>query len=275
MSQQASSLTAGTTESQIGEPGMQSGPPTGPGGPESGPQTSPGGLDAAKETAKAVGGQTVERAREVGDTAKTQARGVMDQIGGELRTQAGDQKTRLAAVIREISDELDQVQESNSGHLAGIAGTAASRGHEVSQWLEQHEPSDLIRVTEDFARRRPLTFLFAAATAGIVVGRMTRGMVGAKRDEHERQPYGRDASGYPPSQYDEYGRVTGPAVIDLTDPAEVANPSEYASGEYASGEYVAGEYGGEDYPGRRPGTDYPGAPYGTPTQYRTPSSFEE
>ena len=41
----------------------------------------------------------------------------------------------------------------------------------------------MVRSVEDFARRRPVAFVLGSAAAGLVAGRLTRGMIDAGSDD--------------------------------------------------------------------------------------------
>ena len=66
-----------------------------------------------------------------------------------------------------------------SGQMSDLAHEASRRVGEISHWLDNHEPADLLNEVKRFARRRPVAFLAIAATAGVLAGRVTRGAVAA------------------------------------------------------------------------------------------------
>jgi hypothetical protein len=88
-------------------------------------------------------------------------------------------------MLRELGDELDQAAgrtEGSDGRVAMFASEAATRTRDASAWLETHQARDLVDSVSDFARRRPMVFIAGSAIAGMVVGRLTRGMVDAARE---------------------------------------------------------------------------------------------
>jgi hypothetical protein len=46
----------------------------------------------------------------------------------------------------------------------------------LGRWLDSHGPDEVLDEVRSFARRRPGTFLLIAAGAGVVLGRLTRGL---------------------------------------------------------------------------------------------------
>jgi hypothetical protein len=72
---------------------------------------------------------------------------------------------------------------SQSSEQSGIAGDlvreVASRTRKVASWLDSREPGDLLDEVRGFARRKPGVFLAGAAVAGVLAGRLTRGVAQA------------------------------------------------------------------------------------------------
>jgi hypothetical protein len=66
--------------------------------------------------------------------------------------------------------------------LTELAKQASERVGEVGHWLENREPRELVSDLSDFARRRPAVFLIGAALAGVVAGRLTRGLIADAKD---------------------------------------------------------------------------------------------
>lgn len=163
--------------------------PTGAGTPDMprrASTTTAAGEDSG--TVKQAAGTATEEAGRVVDVAKGQAQEVVSEIGaqardlvGELKTQVHDQsisqRDRLADNVRRFGDDLDSMRQStaSSGLATDLTGMLATRAREVSTYLGEHEPGDLIEELRRFARRRPGVFLLGAAVAGVVAGRLTRG----------------------------------------------------------------------------------------------------
>jgi hypothetical protein len=143
-----------------------------------------GVTERAKQAASAASdqaGQVAEtarnQAREVTSEISTQAREVMHELRTDLRDQSVTQRDRLAGALRQFSDDLDRMAASpgQSGFAASAATQLAGKSRELSQFLQGHEPSDLLDEIRRFARQRPGAFLAGSALAGVLVGRLTRG----------------------------------------------------------------------------------------------------
>ena len=78
--------------------------------------------------------------------------------------------------MRQFGDDLDSMRQSSSssGLATNLTGMLANKAREVSTFLSDHEPGDLIEEVRQFARQRPATFLLGAAVAGVIAGRLTR-----------------------------------------------------------------------------------------------------
>jgi hypothetical protein len=167
--------------------------PSGPGAPRSpryastqsthgeteGAGTVQQAASTASDEASRVADVAKEQAKDVASEVSTQARDLVGELKTQVRDQSASQQDRFAQTLRQFGDDLDQMNRStaSSGLASDLAGQAASKAHELSTFLTDHEPGDLIEEIRAFARRRPGTFLLGAAIAGVIAGRLTRGAV--------------------------------------------------------------------------------------------------
>jgi hypothetical protein len=176
-----------------------------------------------KDQASDVANSSAQAGKHVGDVAREQASGVAAEAGrqgrnllqqaqGQLHEQAGEGQQRVAKKLLSLSDELRSMAEnSNQGVAVELAQQAASRVRDAGHWLEDREPGQVADEMQSFARRRPAVFLVLAAGAGLVAGRLTRGLkdatAGNSTETAEsaaapglgRQPARpADVAGYPP-----------------------------------------------------------------------------
>ena len=192
-----------------------------------------GTTDVAKEQAGRVGQTTSQAAGQVAQTTREQAQDVVGEakqqardLAGEARTQvrdqAGRQQARAVQGLHALGDELDQMasQGGQSGLATEVARQVSGRTRDLARYLEGREPADLLDEIRAYARRRPVVFLAGAALAGVVAGRLTKGIAaggvddGGPRsltpgyDTGERYggQYGTDAApGYPSPAYEGAG----------------------------------------------------------------------
>jgi hypothetical protein len=132
---------------------------------------------AAAEEAGRVAGVAKGQAQQVASEIGTQARDLVGVLKTQVRDQSVIQRDRLVDNVRRFGDDLDGMRRSSSssGVAADLTGMLAGRAREVSAFLSDHEPGDLIGEVRRFARQRPGTFLLGAAVAGVIAGRLTRG----------------------------------------------------------------------------------------------------
>lgn len=150
---------------------------------------APSATDVAKDQASQVAGGAADAAQHVAGVAKEQVGQVaaatgqqVKQLAGkaqsELTDQAKAQQQKAAAGLHSVGDQLKSMAEKSDQHglATDVAHQAAEKAHQIAGWLEDRTPADLLTELRSFARRRPGSFLAAALGAGVVAGRMARGM---------------------------------------------------------------------------------------------------
>jgi hypothetical protein len=146
------------------------------------------------ETAAGAGGQVTQTAKEqaqnVAGEARQQARDLVGEARLQVREQAGSQKSQAVQGLHALGDELEQMAQSSgrSGLAAEVARQASSRTRDLAVYLDRHEPGDLLQEVRSYARRRPVVFLAGAAVAGVVAGRLTRGLTSGGDDSTVTRP---------------------------------------------------------------------------------------
>lgn len=157
-----------------------------PGGSDSDGQST---ADVAKDQASNVTGAAKDAGQHVASTAKQQAgdvaaeagrqtKDLLQQVQSELTQQAATQQQRLAGGLKSLSGELHSMAENNDqqGVASQLARQGADLSDQASSWLDGREPGRLLEDVRSFARQRPGTFLLLAAGAGVLAGRLTRGV---------------------------------------------------------------------------------------------------
>jgi len=143
--------------------------------------------DTSKSAAQGVIEESKQQASRVATEAGNQASDLLRQGVGQINSQAGHQQQRLAESVHSMAHELGAMASASdqSGPMTGVVQEASRRGGEMAHWLENHEPSDILDQLRSFARRRPGTFLLGAAAAGVLVGRLTRGLAAEAKNENQ------------------------------------------------------------------------------------------
>ncbi|MBX9244223.1 hypothetical protein ICW40_05305 [Actinotalea ferrariae] len=142
-----------------------------------------GVAQSAAESGKYLAGEAGAQAKNVAAEAGRQAKDLLGQGRTQLASTATEQQQRLAGGLRTFSSDLSQMADGAESSLAsGIARTVADQTGSIASWFENREPADLLNEVKDFARRKPGTFLLIAAGAGLIAGRLTRGVRDASSD---------------------------------------------------------------------------------------------
>lgn len=134
--------------------------------------------DTAAQAGQQVAGVAKEQAANVAGQAKYEAKNLLGQTRSELTSQASSQQQRAASGLRSLGDELQSMSSNSEGDgpASEVARQAATRINSVASWLESREPGQVLDEVQRFARQRPGAFLALAATAGLLAGRLTRGL---------------------------------------------------------------------------------------------------
>ncbi len=211
---------------------------------------------SAKDEAKEVGHEGAEagahvaqtagaEAKNVAHTAGREAKNLVGELGDDLKSQAGAQQQKVAEGLRSISQELKGMAENNqqdTGTATHWVHEAARRTGDAAGWLDERDPGSLVDEVKRFARRRPGAFLAMAAGAGLLVGRLTRGLT---KDSSGQVKEGAHHGGTGGSR-----RTTVPPAPNAapSEPAKVPPTPEYhlASGTVAEAGVAGGRAGTAD-----------------------------
>lgn len=141
--------------------------------------------DTATEQAGNIAGTAKDEAKNVAHETKSQAKDLFAQTQSELKEQAGAQQQRVASGLRSLGDELGSMAGSSEqqGLASDLVRQVADRAGSAASWLDARDPGSLLHEVTSYARRKPGTFIAAAAIAGVVAGRLTRALAGNAADE--------------------------------------------------------------------------------------------
>ena len=147
--------------------------------------------DTAKQAGAQVTDTVKEQAGQVTAEAKTQARQLLSQAQSELSEQAASTQQRVSDGLHALADELSGMARNSEqdGVATDLARQAADRARTAAGWLADRDPGSLLDEVRTFARRKPGTYLALALGAGVLAGRLTRGLT-APTDDHTPDPKG-------------------------------------------------------------------------------------
>jgi hypothetical protein len=139
--------------------------------------------DSALGEAQDVAQVAKEQTQAVVSDAREQAQALLHQSRDQLSDHATTQRDRAVETLRSLAGELDEMasQSTESGLGAQLAREGGQRAQQVADFLAHREPGQLLDDLRDLGRRRPGAFLMGAAVAGVLVGRISRGAMSAKK----------------------------------------------------------------------------------------------
>ena len=134
--------------------------------------------DSAKQAGTQVAQTVKEQAAGVTNEAGRQAKQLLAEAQSELSEQAAQQQQKVAGGLHALADELDGLVRGSEqdGVATDLARQAAEKARQIGTWLEERDPGSLLNEVRDFGRRRPGAYLAIAAGAGILAGRLARGL---------------------------------------------------------------------------------------------------
>ncbi|MGZ6792953.1 MAG: hypothetical protein ACXVFV_08360 [Mycobacteriales bacterium] len=128
----------------------------------------------AKAAGSDVAGTAHEQAANVVGETMDQARQLASSVRSTVDDQVSSQSERLTGVMRSVSSQLRE--GDTSGMVGQVLKEAGQRLQQLADHAESRGPQGLVDDLRLLARRRPGTFLLSAAAAGLLAGRLTRGL---------------------------------------------------------------------------------------------------
>jgi len=174
----------------------------------------------AKDAASNVAGTAKEQAGEVVQQTRTQVQQLLGQARTELSDQVHTQQKRTASGLRSLGDQLGAMAQGSDrpGPATDVAQQAADKAHQFASWLEARNPQGVLDEVRSFARRKPGVFLVAAVGAGVLSGRLTRGL--SAGDDVT------DSSGPSPDNVQDDRTDTGPGQLGNASSPQLASVPE-------------------------------------------------
>ncbi|MEV8148137.1 hypothetical protein AB0O52_08305 [Arthrobacter sp. NPDC080073] len=235
--------------------------------------------EAIKDEAGNVAAQAGDSAKNVVETAKAEvanvasevnssARDLLEQARLDLTDQADKQQQKVAAGLRSISAELQSMAAASEqpGVATDLVRQAAERSSSVAAWLEDRDPGSLLDEVKTFARQRPGAFLLLAAGAGVLAGRLSRGLSAGADGSRPGTATGR--APIQPARDEARPFVPGPGMTVPPPPVQLPGPTTTTAG-YSNPGTLSGD--GAAAPTGAPGTMPQPAPVTEPEADPWPS----
>jgi hypothetical protein len=133
-------------------------------------------------------GASGERLTEAASNVATQAERTVETKASDAMKQVGGTLAEVAGAIRTAGENLRDQQPQ----VYGIADTAARQVERAAEYIQQHEPREVLGEAQAVARRQPALVLGGGLAIGLALGRLLRtassatstagyGMTGADR----------------------------------------------------------------------------------------------
>ena len=157
-----------------------------------------GATDAAKD----VAGVAKEQVAQVATEARQQVKHLVGQARTELTEQAQLQQERAASGLQSIASQLRSMAYGSNepGMATDLAHEAADKAQQLAGWLENRDPGSVLDEVRAFARQRPGVFLAMSLGAGIVAGRLARGLAADPEDTSTPSPSAAALTREPPAR---------------------------------------------------------------------------
>ena len=105
------------------------------------------------------------------------ARNVADQATQTVEARASSTMDQVATAVGEVAQAIRRAGNELRGEqpqVASVADTAATQVERVADYLETHEPRDILDTVEDAARRQPALVIGGGIAIGLLLGRLLR-----------------------------------------------------------------------------------------------------
>lgn len=187
--------------------------------------------DTAKQAGAQVAGTVQEQAANVTAEAGRQAKHLLYQARSELTEQAASTQQRVSEGLHALADELSAMvtHSDQDGPATDLARQAADRAHQAAGWLADRDPGSLLDEVRSFGRRKPGTYLAIALGAGVLAGRLARGLTAPDDDSTATGAAGHPAATAPPPA--QLSGTTGPRPLGRNSADDVpggAGPTGFA-----------------------------------------------
>jgi len=158
---------------------------------------------AATSAASDVAGTAAAATGDVASTAKEQAANVVGESIEQAKDLAGQARDTVAEQLRSQSERLTGQLQSLSGQLkegdtSGIVGQvlteAGQRLPALADHVQQAGPEGGLADLRSYARPNPGSFLLGAAAAGLVTGRLVKGMTSGSSGSPASQQFSAPAA---------------------------------------------------------------------------------
>ncbi|PSL56096.1 hypothetical protein B0I31_104387 [Saccharothrix carnea] len=174
----------------------------------------------AMQAAGEVRSTAREQVGQVAHEATGQAKHVVHDMRERVASEAEEQARKVSRQIDRIADELGTMADGSGPDslTAGALRQVSDAGRQAARYLDERGARGLLDSAQDFARRKPGTFLIGAAVAGFLVARAAKSMSGSDQPR-QAQPQRGYTDQTPTTP------VTTPSAVPTPSPTPMAQPA--------------------------------------------------
>lgn len=153
----------------------------------------------AKDAVADVASTAKEQTQQVAQEAVHQTRQIVGDARQRIVREADEQARRVSQGIAKLADELSSMVEHSAegSPAAGALRQVADTGRQAARFLDERGAGGVLDSAQDFARRKPGTFLLGAAVAGFLVGRVVKSANGSSDSGRDTGRTGRPETAQP------------------------------------------------------------------------------
>ena len=184
----------------------------------------------ARQAAGEVRSTAREQVGQVAQEATGQAKHVVHDMRERVASEAEEQARKVSRQIDRIADELGTMADGSGPDslTAGALRQVSDAGRQAARYLDERGARGLLDTAQDFARRKPGTFLIGAAVAGFLVARAAKSLNGADQPQSRQpQPQPQPQHGY--TDYTPTTPVTTPTAVPSPTSTPSPVPPEYGT----------------------------------------------
>lgn len=184
------------------------------------------------------------KAGEVKEQIQEKASELVSRATEQAQSQIAMQKEKAVNTLGSVAGALRQTSQTlrsqDQAPFAQFADKAAEQIDNLTSYLQNHEPQELLTEVERFARRQPALFIGGAFVLGLLGARFLK----SSAESQQREMYDRQYGG----SYNSYGRNYSTGYGYNSPQMGSSNMGQYGN-QYSN--QHGGQYGGEQY------TSYP------------------
>jgi inorganic triphosphatase YgiF len=145
---------------------------------------------AGKQAAGDVAQSAASAAKDVASETSAQAKDLFGQARSQVKEQASTQQSAIVDSLHSLDEQLTAMTDNVEPEGTAVDLVSQARDHvrTAASWLEDREPNEVLDELRTVGREHPGRFLLGALVAGVVAGRLTRGVAAVHAEAPAASP---------------------------------------------------------------------------------------